>query len=96
MFMKDSDGKKSFTVTMSVITFVVVMVKVLVGGSAFSIGGVSMSFGPIGSDEILALLGPVLGTYSFRKYTDRRYDAGDAMFADALAAEEENPQSGNQ
>lgn len=75
MYMKDSDGKRSFTVTMSVITFTVVMAKVLVGGSSFSIGGLSMSFGSIGSDEILALLGPILGTYSFRKYTDRRYDS---------------------
>lgn len=73
MYMKDSDGKKSFTVTMSIITFAVVMLKVLVGGTSFTIGGVSMAFGNIGSDEIMALLGPTLGAYSFRRYTDRRY-----------------------
>lgn len=78
MFIKDSDGKKSFTVTMSIITFIVVMIKVLVGGSSFSFGSVSMSFGTIGSDEILALLGPTLGAYSFRRYTDRRFDSESA------------------
>jgi len=72
-YMKDSDGKRSATVTMSIITFTVVMLKVLVGGTSFSIGGFSMSFGSIGSDEIVALLGPVLGAYSFRRYTDKRY-----------------------
>jgi hypothetical protein len=77
MYMKDSDGKKSFTVTMSIITFAVVMLKVLVGGTSFTIGGVSMAFGNIGSDEIMALLGPTLGAYSFRRYTDRRYGQED-------------------
>lgn len=76
MFMKDSDGKKSFTVTISVITFAVVMLKVLVGGTSFSIGGVNVAFGNIGSDEIVALLGPTLGAYSFRKYTATRYGEG--------------------
>jgi hypothetical protein len=73
MYMKDSDGKKSFTVTMSIITFAVVMLKVLVGGTSFTIGGTSFSFGSIGSDEIISLLGPTLGAYSFRRYTDSRY-----------------------
>lgn len=87
MFLKDSDGKKSFTVTMSVVTFIVVMIKVLVGGSAFSIGGVSMSFGNIGADEIIALLGPTLGAYSFRRYTDRRFDSADAAYEQTETAE---------
>lgn len=73
MFMKDSDGKKSFTVTVSIITFIVVMFKVLVGGTAFSVGTVNVAFGNIGAEEIMALLGPTLGAYSFRKYTDMRY-----------------------
>lgn len=73
MYMKDSDGKKSFTVTISIITFVVVMFKVLVGGTAFNVGNVSIAFGNIGSDEIAALLGPTLFAYIARKYTDIRY-----------------------
>jgi hypothetical protein len=73
MFMKDSDGKKSFTVTISVITFAVVMLKVLVGGTAFSVGGFSVSFGNIGADEIVALLGPTLTAYTARRYTDARF-----------------------
>jgi hypothetical protein len=94
MFMKDSDGKRSFTVTISVITFAVVMIKVLIGGSAFSFGAISMSFGPIGSDEIAVLLTPVLGTYSFRKYTDRKYGAPPSIFEEAQAEEMSKSQSG--
>lgn len=86
MFMKDSDGKKSFTVTVSIITFAVVMFKVFVGGTSFSIGGVNVAFGNIGAEEIMALLGPTLGAYSFRRYTDTRYapdDPGDKPNAGA-------------
>lgn len=73
MYMKDSDGKKSFTVTISLITFFVVMLKVLVGGTAFNVGGVSIAFGNIGSDEIAALLGPTLFSYITRRYTDAKF-----------------------
>lgn len=76
MYLKDSTGKKSLTVTVSMITFAVVMIKVLIGGSSFTIGGSSFSFGSIGSDEIIALLGPTLGAYSFRRYTDKKFDEG--------------------
>jgi hypothetical protein len=82
MYMKDSDGKKSFTVTISVITFAVVMLKVLVGGTSFAVSDVSVSFGTISSDEIVALLAPTLGAYSFRRYTDTRYAGADPAEAD--------------
>lgn len=94
MYMKDSDGKKSFTVTMSIITFVVVMLKVLVGGTSFTIGGVSMDFGNIGSDEIIALMGPTLGAYSFRRYTDRRYGQEDYTVDPPGEEASEDPRSG--
>jgi len=89
MYLKDSDGKKSATVTMSIITFAVVMLKVLVGGTAFTIGGVSFAFGNIGADEILALMGPTLGAYSFRRYTDRRFEYENAE--PAMPGEESGP-----
>ena len=76
MFMKDSDGKKSFTVTISIITFAVVMLKVLVGGTSFSVGGLNVSFGNIEAAEIVALLGPTLTAYTARKYTAARYGDG--------------------
>jgi hypothetical protein len=82
MYMKDSDGKKSFTVTISVITFVVVMLKVLFGGISFTVGDTSISFGNIGSDEIAALLAPTLMAYSFRRYTDTRYAGVNTADAD--------------
>jgi hypothetical protein len=73
MFMKDSDGRKSFTVTISIITFAVVMLKVLVGGTSFSVGGLNVAFGNIDAAEIVALLGPTLTAYTARRYTDAKY-----------------------
>lgn len=91
MFMKDSDGEKSFTVTISVITFAVVMLKVLVGGTSFNVGGVAVAFGSISSDEIVALLGPTLGAYTARRYTDKRYPcATEAAEAEPPLPGEEN------
>lgn len=78
MYMKDSNGKKSASVTMAIVSFVIVMFKVLVGGASFSIGELSVSMGDIGAEEILAILTTTLGTYSFRRYTDKRYDRSDA------------------
>lgn len=87
MYLKDSDGNRSFTVTMSIVAFIVVMLKVLIGGGSLSIGSFSISSGTIGSDEILALLGPTLGVYSFRRYTDRKYEAQEAGNQMAAGAE---------
>jgi len=75
MMFKDSTGRKSLTVTLSIISFAVVMLKTLFSGASISIEGLfSYSFGTIGADEIAALLTPVLGTYAFRRYTDRKFD----------------------
>jgi hypothetical protein len=64
MFIRDSSGRKSLTATMAVVGFAVVMVKVLLSGG--SIG--SLSFGTIDSLAIAAILGPVLGTYTARRW----------------------------
>ncbi len=64
MFIRDTSGKKSLTATLAVIGFAVVMVKVLLSGG--SIG--SVSFGTIDSLAIAAILGPVLGTYTARRW----------------------------
>jgi hypothetical protein len=52
-----------------------------------------MAFGNIGADEIIALMGPTLGAYSFRRYTDKRY-GGD--YSEDPPGEEaaEDPRSG--
>jgi hypothetical protein len=64
MFIKDSSGNRSLTATLAVIGFGVVMFKVLLSGG--SIG--TVSFGSIDSLSIAAILGPVLGTYTARRW----------------------------
>lgn len=64
MFIKDTSGNKSLTATIAIIGFSVVMVKVLLSGG--SVG--SVSFGTIDSLSIAAILGPILGTYTARRW----------------------------
>lgn len=63
-FLTDTSGNKSLTATVAVIGFTVVMVKFLLSGA--SIG--SVSFGSIDSLSIAAVLGPILGTYTARRW----------------------------
>lgn len=70
MLLNDSTGNKSLTHTLSVVAFIVVMVKVIVGGASIVIGSFSYSFGTIDSLSIAAILGPVLGAYVARRYTE--------------------------
>lgn len=64
MFITDTNGNKSLTATVAMIGFIVVMIKVLLSGA--SIGAIS--FGSIDSLSIAAILGPVLGTYTARRW----------------------------
>ena len=52
---------------MAIVTFLVVMVKVLLGGSSLSLGTFAFSFGTIDSFSIAALLTPTLGAYVARR-----------------------------
>ena len=73
MYFKDSSGSKSLTATITIISFFVVMVKVLLSGASISIGSSTYSFGAIDSMTVGAILGPILGAYTFRRYSDNRY-----------------------
>ena len=64
LFITDTSGNKSLTATVVVIGFTVVMVKFLLSGA--SIG--SLSFGTTDSLSIAAILGPILGTYTARRW----------------------------
>ena len=74
MYLADSNGKKSLTATLSIVAFVVVMLKLLLSGAGIQIGGFTYSFGEIDAMEIAAVLGPILGTYAARRYTDKKYE----------------------
>lgn len=75
MLLKDTAGQKSLTATLSVVTFVVVMIKVLFGGGSIKYDDYSFSFGTIDAASIAALLGATLGAYSFRRHTMATYPA---------------------
>lgn len=72
MFITDTSGNKSLTATMAIVGFSVVMLKVLLNGAAIG----SISFGSIDSLSIAAILGPILGTYTARRWGSNDSDSG--------------------
>lgn len=88
MYLKNSEGKKSMTTTLTIVAFVVVMVKLLLNNSAVQIGAFAYSFGSIDATEIAAVLSPILGTYAFRRYTDMRYGPTPGPFESTLTETE--------
>ena len=68
MFIKDSSGRPSLTATMAIVSFSVVMLKVLLSGASLSLGGSSYSFGTIDGMTIGAIFTPILGSYTVRRW----------------------------
>ena len=58
---------------MTLMGFLVVVVKLLLAGSTLVFNGDTYSFGDIGAAEIAAVLTPTLGAYVSRRYTDRKF-----------------------
>lgn len=85
MYLKDSNGNKSLTTTISVVAFVVVMLKVLFGGGSITVGSFAYSFGDIDAAMIAAIFGPTLGAYVFRRHTA----AQEGMHSEKIEAERE-------
>lgn len=70
MMLKDSKGNKSLTATLSIVGFIIVMLKFLLSGAQIDVAGFSYSFGTIDSLSIAAILTPILGTYAYRRHTE--------------------------
>lgn len=68
MFIYDTDGKKSLTATMTLIGFVIVMIKLLFNEVEIHIGESIYSFGQIDAATIAAVLTPILGSYTARRW----------------------------
>lgn len=73
MWMKNSDGKKDAVLTMAFLGFIVVLVKVLIGGISIKLANHDVSLGTIDAATVGAILTPTLGAYVARKYTDKKY-----------------------
>lgn len=67
MWIKNTDGKPDAVLTMTLIGFMVVILKVLLAGAAIG----AFNAGAIDSGVIAAILTPTLGAYVARRYTDK-------------------------
>lgn len=68
MWLKNSKGKKSATLTFSTIAFAVVMLKVLLANVAVVVGEKNINFGEMDPTLALTLLTPTLGAYVLRHW----------------------------
>lgn len=94
MWIKNTEGKRDSALTFSAIAFAVVLLKVLLGGTELNLLGWSLNLQPIGADVVAALLGCTMGTYAVRRYTDRKYLAGDPRAESEKNLGESGPEGG--
>lgn len=73
MWIRNTDGRKDAVLTLTLVGFVVVVIKLLLAGSSLVLGADKYTFGDIDAAEIMAILTPTLGAYVSRRYTDRKY-----------------------
>lgn len=73
IWIENSDGKKDTMLTFAVATLIVVLFKVLFGGSEWKIFDEVWKILPIDAGTIGALLTPTLTAYVARRYTDAKF-----------------------
>lgn len=73
LWIKNTDGKKDAVLTMSLVGFLIVMVKVLLSGVSLTFAGNIYSFGEVGADVVASVLGTTLGAYVGRRFTDKKF-----------------------
>jgi hypothetical protein len=73
-WLSNTSGKKDAILTLTVIGFLVVMVKLLLSGSTLILDGDTFKFNEIDASVIAAVLTPTLGAYVSRRYTDKKFD----------------------
>ena len=80
IWVKNADGKPDTMLSFAVVAFGLVVIKVLLGGIPFTIGGQQFTLTTIDAATIGALLTPTLTAYVARKYTDKKFDTdGDGV-----------------
>jgi len=71
LWIKNTDGKRDAVLTMTLMGFMVVIIKVALSGVSLKLGGgVEYDFGSIDAGVVAAVLTPTLGAYVARRYTD--------------------------
>lgn len=72
-WMKNTDGRPDAVLTMTFVGFIVVVVKILLGGATIEYDGTKYSFGELDAAVVGALLTPTLGSYVARRWTDKKF-----------------------
>ena len=72
-WIKNTNGRQDAILTMALIGFLVVLVKVLLSDVSFVFLEKTIAFGSIDAGVIGAVLTPTLGAYVARRYTDRKF-----------------------
>ncbi len=76
--------------TMAFVSFIVVLVKVVLGGTAVTIGSLVLNVEPISPELAGVLLGTQTAGYVFRRHTDRKFPG--AVAEEDTEAPPEGPQ----
>lgn len=71
---KNSDGKRDPILTIAIFAVAIVLLKVLVSGVTFHVGGQLVSFGVIDGGLVGAILTPTLGAAVAHRYTDKKFE----------------------
>lgn len=80
VWIKNAEGKPDTMLSFSVVAFVVIIFKVLFGGTVWMLGKQTFTVIPIDPGMVAALLVPTLGSYVARRYTDKKFDTdGDGI-----------------
>ncbi len=72
--IRNSEGKKDLMATLMVVSFFVVVGKVILSGISFATGDLTVSVEPIGPELAAVLLGTNTAGYVMRRHTDRKFD----------------------
>jgi hypothetical protein len=75
LWIKNTDGKPDAVLTMTLMGFIVVLMKFLVSNIVLNVAGHEITFGAADASAIGAMLTPTLGAYVARRYTDRKFSA---------------------
>jgi hypothetical protein len=73
LWIKNTDGKPDAVLTMTLLGFLTVLVRLLFSNVTLELLGKTITVGAIESGAIAAILTPTLGAYVARRYTDKKY-----------------------
>lgn len=93
-WLKNTVGREDAVLTMAMIGFVIIVMKVLVSGIQLSFGDKVIAFGSVDASVIGALLTPTLGAYVARRYTDTKFKSESAVTVNDEVVEEAKDSSG--